>query len=93
MEYTINFHIKEIKRQIKRNENSDWEMDVMNCNENKSLLYYLELAKQRIETCNDESLQPKIQKCAMCGKKFIPRSSKARFCSTTCRVRKHRTNK
>ncbi|CRY92880.1 hypothetical protein SynWH8103_02166 [Synechococcus sp. WH 8103] len=32
-----------------------------------------------------------FQSCPVCGKEFRPKRSTARFCSTTCRVKAHRT--
>ena len=32
-----------------------------------------------------------FQSCPVCGKEFLPKRSTARFCSTTCRVKAHRT--
>lgn len=47
------------------------------------------------DNCNDLSLQKEVYKletknCEHCKKEFVPKTSKTRFCSGSCRVGSHR---
>lgn len=49
-------------------------------------------ADQDVTILSAQSLQSEPRHCEKCNSQFTPKSKKARFCSTKCRVSYHRSN-
>jgi len=95
MQTTIDERVSEMKRLIKRHNDTNCEVDISLAKQFAIYLHFFEIAKEHLENVTITIVTSnKLKKvCEKCQTEFETQSTKARFCSVKCRVANHRHGK